>query len=148
MPVSEPPRKGLNQQDIALARQSAKTVRRKGGRRKEALSLQINGSKVPSGSYLNQVVQTCLEFIADGRSVAVMAADDEIGTQEAADLLKVSRPYFVKLLDAKAIPSRKVGVQRRVRIEDVLAYKEKEKTARRKVLQELAAEGQRLKLGE
>ena len=83
-----------------LARQSATTVRRKGGGRKDTLSLQINGSRVPSGSYLSQIVQTCLEFIADGHPVAVMAADDEIGTQEAADLLKVSRPYLVKLLDA------------------------------------------------
>ena len=44
--------------------------------------------------------------------------------------------------------SRKVGVQRRVKIEDVKAYKEREKSARRRVLAELAAEGQRLKLGE
>lgn len=61
---------------------------------------------------------------------------------------KVSRPFMVKLLDTKALPSRKVGVQRRVKIQDVLAYKAREKAARIKVLQELAAEGQRLNLGE
>jgi len=74
--------------------------------------------------------------------------EDEIGTQEAADMLKVSRPYMVKLLDSNALPSRKVGVQRRVKIQDVLDYKAREKEARIKVLEELAAEGQRLNLGE
>jgi excisionase family DNA binding protein len=148
MKALEPPPRGLSQQDIVFARESAEKIRRKGGRRKKALNLQINGSHVPSGSCLNQIVQTCLELIAEGYPVTVMPVDDEIGTQEAADLLKVSRPYLVKLLDAKAIPSRKVGVQRRVKIEDVLAYKQKEKIARMKVLEGLAAEGQRLNLGE
>ncbi len=63
-------------------------------------------------------------------------------------MLKVSRPYLVKLLDSNLLPSRKVGVQRRVKIQDVLNYQEKEKAARIKVLEELAAEGQRLNLGE
>ena len=74
--------------------------------------------------------------------------EHEIGTQEAAEMLKVSRPFMVKLLDSKALPSRKVGVQRRIKMQDILAYKEREKAARIKVLQELAAEGQRLNLGE
>ena len=108
----------------------------------------LNGKPVPQGSYLNQIVGTCLEFIAEGHPVTVMPMENVIGTQEAADMLKVSRPFMVKLLDSKALPSRKVGVQRRVNIQDVLAYKEREKAARIKVLQELAAEGQRLNLGE
>ena len=137
------PSSGLSQKDIVFARASTKSAGRK-----TALNLQINGSSVPSGSYLGRLVETCLNFMAEGHPVAVMPADGEIGTQEAANILKVSRPYFVKLLEAKAIPSRKVGVQRRVRIEDVLAFKEKEKASRRKVLEELAAEGQRLNLGE
>ncbi len=143
MPVVEPPSKHLSRKDIAFARASANSA---GG--KAALNLQINGNNVPAGSYLGRIVQDCLKFMAEGHPVAVMPVDDEIGTQEAADILKVSRPYLVKLLDARAIPSRKVGVQRRVRIEDVLAYKQREKAARMKVLEELAAEGQRLNLGE
>lgn len=143
MSIVEPPSKGLSPKDIAFARASAKSAGRK-----PALHLQINGSSVPAGSYLGRLVQACLNFMAEGHPVTVMPIDDEIGTQEAADILKVSRPYFVKLLESKAIPSRKVGVQRRVRIEDVLAYKRKEKAARMKVLEELAAEGQRLSLGE
>ncbi len=135
-------------QDIQFARDSADAARGKGGTSKSALTLQINGRSVPAGSCLNQIVGRCLEFIAEGHPVTVVPVEDEIGTQEAAELLKVSRPYLVKLLDSQALPSRKVGVQRRVRMEDVLAYKAAEKKARIKVLEELAAEGQRLNLGE
>jgi excisionase family DNA binding protein len=144
MELLERPIQGLSRKDIVFARESAKLARRQ----RKSLSLQINGITVPAGSYLNKVVQASLELIAEGHLVAVMPVDDEIGTQEAADILKVSRPYLVKLLDAKAIPSRKVGVQRRLRIEDVLAYKETETASRKRVLEELAAEGQRLHLGE
>jgi excisionase family DNA binding protein len=144
----EPPHKGLSQQDIVFARESASPASRQGKSKKGAFDLQINGKHVPAGSYLDQIVRVCVEFIAEGHPVAVMPVEDEIGTQEAADMLKVSRPYLVKLLDSNAIPSRKVGVQRRVKIQDVLGYKAREKEARIKVLAELAAEGQRLNLGE
>jgi excisionase family DNA binding protein len=113
-----------------------------------ALDLQINGKRIPAGSYLSQVVLACLEVIAEGHPVTVLPLEDEIGTQEAADMLKVSRPYLVKLLDTQALPSRKVGVQRRVKIQDLLDYQAREKAARIQVLEELAAEGQRLNLGE
>lgn len=148
MQILEPPHKGPSQQDIVFARESASPVGRKGGSKKGALDLQINGNHVPAGSYLDQIVRVCLEFIAEGQPVAVVPVEDEIGTQEAAGMLKVSRPYLVKLLDSNALPSRKVGVQRRVKIQDVLDYKAREKEARIKVLEELAAEGQRLNLGE
>lgn len=148
MPALEKPHQALSQKDILFAQESTSSARPKGSRRKDSLHLQINGKAVPPGSYLNQIVGACLEFIAEGHPVAVMPMENEIGTQEAAEMLKVSRPFMVKLLDSKALPSRKVGVQRRVKIQDLLAYKAREKAARIKVLQELAAEGQRLNLGE
>jgi excisionase family DNA binding protein len=73
---------------------------------------------------------------------------DEIGNQEAAEMLEVSPPFMAQLLDSQVLPSRKVGLQRRIKTQDVLAYKAREKAARIQVLQELAAEGQRLNLGE
>lgn len=148
MPVLQSPAKELSHEDILFARQSARAVQKQGNRRKGDLSMEINGTPVPEGSYLSQIVLACLKFIAEGHPVTVVPVEDEIGTQEAADLLKVSRPYLVKLLDSKALPSRKVGVQRRVKIQDVLDYQAREKAARIQVLEELAAEGQRLNLGE
>jgi excisionase family DNA binding protein len=64
-----------------------------------------------------------LDHAAAGRAVTLVPSEAVIGTQEAAELLGVSRPHLVKLLDAGKIPSRKVGVRRRVRASDVLAYR-------------------------
>jgi excisionase family DNA binding protein len=79
-----------------------------------------------------------------GKEVAMMPVEEEVSPQEAAEILKVSRPYAAKLFDEGAIPSRRVGTHRRAVTGDVLACKQREKEARLAVLDELATEGQRL----
>ncbi len=68
-------------------------------------------------------------------------------THEAAELLNVSRPFVVKLLDAGTLPSRMVGGQRYVLFEDVMAYKRDIDSQRLKTLEELSALDQELGLG-
>jgi excisionase family DNA binding protein len=65
-----------------------------------------------------------LAQLGQGNAFAVTGIQSELTTQQAADLLNVSRPYLVKLVDEGAIPSRKVGVQRRMLLGDVLKYRE------------------------
>jgi excisionase family DNA binding protein len=134
--------------ELSLMRNFATLLEKKNGSRKTPMTLVIGSEHLTLPDSLKPVLGACLSIMTEGQAVVVMPVVDEVGTQEAADLLGVSRPHLVKLLDAKAIPSRKVGVQRRVKVEDVLAYQKREKAARRRVLTELAAEDQRLGLGQ
>lgn len=67
-------------------------------------------------------------------------------TQEAANLLNVSRPYLIRLLEDKKIPFRKVGTRRKILFQDLIEYKQKTDDACRKMLDDLTAESQNLGL--
>ena len=84
-----------------------------------------------------------LDQTAAGDAVAVSTIKTELTTQQAADLLNVSRPYLVKLLDQRRIPFRRVGNRRRLLLSDVVAFKHFDEAERRAIAAELTAEGQR-----
>jgi excisionase family DNA binding protein len=83
-----------------------------------------------------------LEAMAAGRGVTLIPENAELTTVQAAGVLNVSRPFLIKLLDEGALPHRKVGKHRRVRMEDVMVYKKRIDEEREAVLEELTREAQ------
>ncbi len=87
-----------------------------------------------------------LTHMANGHAVTVLPIQAELTTQQAADLIGVSRPYLVRLLEDGKIPFHKVGTHRRVRAVDVLDYKAKRRGESKQLLDELTREAQDLGL--
>jgi excisionase family DNA binding protein len=88
-----------------------------------------------------------LTEVAQGRAVSISTEEEELTTSEAADLLNVSRPHLVKLLEEGEIPFHKVGTHRRVYRDDVLEYKARQREKAEEAMQNLADQAQELGLG-
>jgi excisionase family DNA binding protein len=87
-----------------------------------------------------------LAQVANGNAVTVAPVHAELTTQQAADLLNVSRPFLIKLLEDRRIPYRRVGNRRKVLLTDLLDYKRKDDAHRRSIADELTREAQELGL--
>lgn len=91
-----------------------------------------------------ELLASLLAHLGAGRAVSVVPADAELTTQQAADLLNVSRPYLVGLLDAGEIEFRTVGTHRRILASSLLAYQRADDHRRRRVASELTQLGQEM----
>jgi excisionase family DNA binding protein len=96
-----------------------------------------NGEEVKIPEPVYQMLRDIVHIIISGQRVSIVPHNCQLTTQEAADMLNVSRPFFVKLLEQGEIPYISVGSHRRVIFQDLMTYKEQRKVKRRKLLAQL-----------
>ncbi|TDU66459.1 excisionase family DNA binding protein [Prosthecobacter fusiformis] len=135
------------QSDVLLAQKSYRILGKLSEGRDAPMGIKIGGQEVEIPGVLCGILFDALAKVAEGKGVALKSIEEEVSPQEAAELLNVSRPFAARLFDEGAFPSRKVGSHRRALASEVIAYKEREKQARLKALEELAAYDQSLNLG-
>jgi excisionase family DNA binding protein len=143
-----PTREATEEAKVAFRAFSALPRRRAHSRR---VQIRPEGEGVPiSATVPREAFELFLEILgqmANGNAVTIVPVLAELTTQQAADLLNVSRPYLVGLLDEGKIPFRMVGAHRRVKAADLIAYQQRDEAKRKKVLEELSAEAEKHGLG-
>jgi excisionase family DNA binding protein len=105
-----------------------------------------DGEEIPLPASLSTVLQQIVSQLTHGNAVRVASIHEELTTQEAADILNVSRPYLIKLLEEGTIPFVKTGTHRRIRFSDLMEYKRYRDVERKRALAELVQLSQELGL--
>jgi excisionase family DNA binding protein len=140
------------QEEVAIARESGRVLSAYLQTRAQTQQIDIvddHGTPHPVSvpvTALRLLVEVLTE-LGEGNAVSIIPIHAALTTQDAADVLNVSRPFLVQLLERGEIPFYKTGTHRRIRYQDVIDYKERIDTARREALDALAAQAQALEMG-
>lgn len=140
-------------EDSDLARQSSQILARFTSREPrvsvrvhaEGDRPEIESVTIPVPAF--RLLVDILDQMAKGNAVTVLPVQAELTTQQAAELLNVSRPFVIKLIEDKLLPCKMVGSHRRILFRDLMDYKRQIDSERMKVLDELAAQAQALGMG-
>ncbi len=110
-------------------------------------TLQLGSQTLVIPDQIAKLILEVLTEISSGHPVRLVQGDTHLSTAELADLLKVSRPYAVRLLEEGKLPFYLVGTHRRVILEDALEFKNVQRQKSLEIMRELMAESQELGLG-
>jgi len=134
------------EEESSIARDSS---RRLSGLTKSDLRIRISDTneevKLPAPAV--RLLVEMLSELAEGNAVTLVPIHAELSTQQAAEIIGVSRPFLVKLLEEGKLPYRKVGTHRRVLFKDLMAYKRKDDQKRLETMDKLVAQAQELDMG-
>ena len=143
------PQKLPDSESSALARASAEELSRLLGQMPESerARVQLDGNDLILPRQALALLRDLLVEMAHGNAVTIVPTHAELTTQEAANILNVSRPHLVKLLEDGAIPFSKTGTHRRIRYQDLMSYRDHRDQESRDALGELTAEAQEHDMG-
>ena len=130
-----------SQGDTAGARDLLRALKRL--QRSASASITIQDRAVRISAAMVRAMIEAARLMSEGHAVDVVPADEEVSAQQAADLLKVSRPYLLNLVKRGILPCRMVGSHHRIPMSAVIAYR-REQAPRRRSLEALTAETQDL----
>ncbi len=138
------------EKEIDLAKASSRTLSQYSFKDEVHFSIESGTGKPDRFSLTGHTLRLFLDSLAEisrGNAVSIEPHHQELSTQEAAEILNVSRPFFVKLLKDNEIPYKRVGSHRRIYLRDILTYKQDMDRRRLAVLNELTQHSQQNKMG-
>lgn len=140
-------------EDALLARDSSQRLARYlAGKSRKAFQVRIQPDDSPEETVSIPVaafrlLNEILTQMAQGNAVTLIPIHAELTTQQAADILNVSRPFLIEQLEKNIVPHRKVGTHRRVLFKDLMAYKREMDRKRLEALEQLTAQAEELDMG-
>jgi excisionase family DNA binding protein len=96
------------------------------------------GQEIALPEPMAELLAEAAGFMLEDEGVVLLSSERDLSPQQASRLLNISRPYLVRLLDNGDIPFHRVGSHRRIRLEDLLAYRQQRDAARRDDLKKLS----------
>lgn len=140
----------VSDDDRDVARNASRALARLAGNRSvhvEARSDHCDSQSFVLPASAVRLLTDMLTHLANGHAVAVIPEDAELTTQQAADMLNVSRPFLIGLLEKNEIPFRLVGRHRRIRFQDLSTFREAMQRSRKAAIDGLVAQAQELGFG-
>jgi excisionase family DNA binding protein len=139
-----------SQEEVRLAQESSRTLSTMLETKGEGLRLSLAGqqnNEIELPATAVRLLVDILRNMAQGNAITLMPIHAELTTQQAADLLNVSRKYLIdELLEKREIPYRKVGTHRRILFKDLMAYKQANRAKRLAAIDEMVENDQALGL--
>ena len=140
-----------NNKDIELAKQSSRALAELLNKKVKTFDLELSNSsgtkKIILPAYAIKILSDILTQMSLGNAVTIVPLHAELTTQEAAEILNVSRPFIIKLLEDGKISYKMVGTRRKILFKNLMLYKETMYHARLKTLDELSKDAQDLDIG-
>jgi excisionase family DNA binding protein len=138
-----------NSEDIDLARASAAVLTRllQDLPDDHRANIKMGGQDLIVPRQAVELLKDILASMSAGKGISIVPSSSELTTQQAADFLNVSRPYLIGLLEQGAINYTQVGTHRRIRFDDLLAYKQQMVNKSKSAMDDLMALSQELGVG-